>query len=64
VTLDPRDVQVEAWRGVAAVRVLALVRLTHRPTGIVVECGEHDSQAANRRTALQELERRVAARGR
>jgi protein subunit release factor A len=57
--LDPRDVRVEAWRD-AAVRVTQAVRLTHTPTGIAVECGEHPSQVANRDAAMAELERRVA----
>jgi protein subunit release factor A len=60
VTLDPRDVQVELWRDAAPVHVTQAVRLTHKPTGIVVECREHASQIANRDAAAEELERRVA----
>jgi protein subunit release factor A len=60
VKLEPRDVQVEVWRDAAPVRVTAAVRLTHKPTGIVVECRDHVSQVANREAAMTELERRVA----
>jgi protein subunit release factor A len=60
LTLETRDVQVEAWRDAAPAQTTAWVRLTHRPTGIVVECREHESQVANREAALAELDRRVA----
>jgi protein subunit release factor A len=60
MTLDPQDVQVELWRDAAPVQVTFGVRLTHKPTGIVVESREHGSQVANREAALRELERRVA----
>src|SRR5438477_6851595 len=36
------------------------VRLTHRPTGIVVTATERRSQAANRRAALERMAARLA----
>ena len=38
------------------------IRLVHRPTGAVVECTEHDTQVANRKVALAELEELLSAR--
>ena len=59
--LNADDVQIEVFREPVAVQTNAAVRLTHKPTGIVVECDDHGSQVANRDAAMRELERRVAA---
>lgn len=40
------------------------VRLTHRPTGIVVTCQEERSQLRNRQIALEKLQTRLIARAR
>ena len=40
------------------------VRLTHRPTGIVVTSRKHRSQHRNREDALQRLEEKLEARNR
>ena len=59
--LNADDVQIEVFREPVAVQTNASVRLTHKPTGIVVECDDQGSQVANRDAAMRELERRVAA---
>ncbi len=41
-------------------RVATAVRLSHRPSGIVVTATERRSQAANRRVALERLAERLA----
>lgn len=38
-----------------------LVRVTHRPTGLIVECQESISEPKNREKALEMLEKRIRA---
>ncbi|MGH3073049.1 MAG: peptide chain release factor family protein [Gaiellaceae bacterium] len=57
--IDPNDVETLVWRG-PEVEKRGAVRLIHKPTGIVAESSEHESQIANRDAAMRELVRRVA----
>lgn len=65
-TLDSADVDEQVYRGSGPGGQHrntsdTCVRMTHRPTGIVVHATESKSQWANRQAALAELARRVAA---
>jgi protein subunit release factor A len=53
------DIEVQVYRDDSTDKKDAAVRLTHKPTGIVVESWDHDTQIANHEAALLELERRV-----
>jgi hypothetical protein len=60
--LKPEDVIVETYsdqQGGFMLRLQNGVRLTHKPTGIVVECNTERSQHRNREHAWHELERRL-----
>jgi protein subunit release factor A len=58
--IDKSDIEVLVYRDDSSDKVDSAVRLTHKPTGIVVESWEHDTQIANRDAAMRELERRVS----
>jgi protein subunit release factor A len=61
--IDPNDIDTLVWRGPEAETPLAVrmaVRLIHKPTGIMAESSEQETQIANRETAMRELERRVS----
>lgn len=65
VVIDPRDVDEETMRGSGTGGqhknvTDSCVRLTHRPTGIVVRCDSERSQHANRATAYGVLRARIA----
>ena len=67
MTIPERDLQFEFVRasgpgGQHRNRRETGVRLTHRPTGIVVLATERRSQAENRRVALERLELLLARR--
>ena len=61
LVIDEADIELTVWRDPPETvsEKHAAIRLTHKPTGIVVESSEHDSQIANRDAAMRELERRV-----
>lgn len=65
VRVDPRDVEEETMRGTGTGGqhknvTDSCVRLTHRPTGIVVRCESERSQHANKATAWAVLRARIA----